>query len=218
MVWVGYQFANFLYFLVVRLVDWQELAIDFIELGLELLHSKELRVAFRTYVSKLVNNLKFVFICGIYYLLTIGPLIRVQDVYIAEHLPFVLQNWPSHQVFIAVEGLGLESHAEFLVLLNYFIKVVPPYRLAMQVRLGTIEELGPPSEHNGNISDDIPLRHPCGETLLIVDGVTDSKLFNIRLLPCLLPLLSIRKWFLPSPQDPSIWFRPSCTFLAQVTA
>jgi hypothetical protein len=46
----------------------------------------------------------------------------------------------------------------------------------VQVSLGAVEELGPPSEHNGNISDDIPLRHPGGKALLIIDRVADSEL------------------------------------------
>ncbi len=78
-----------------RLVDCQELAIYLIELGLELLHSIELRIAFRAYVAKFVYYLKFIFLCSIYDMLAHGSLIGVQDVYVAERLPFVLQNWPS---------------------------------------------------------------------------------------------------------------------------
>jgi hypothetical protein len=42
--------------------------------------------------------------------------------------------------------------------------------------LCSIEELRPPSEHDGNISDDIPIRHPSGQARLIIDSVSDGKL------------------------------------------
>ena len=100
----------------------------------------------------------------------------MQDVDTVEGLLLVLQNRPSDEVSIAVEGLGLETHAKFFVLFDDLIKVVLSNRLAIQVSLCTVEELRPPSEHYGNISYDIPVLHPSSEAWLIVHSVSDGKL------------------------------------------
>ncbi len=91
-------------------------------------------------------------------------------------LLFVLEDWPTDDVFIPAKWLCFDFHAILMVLLHELLIILPADGLAVHLLKSFVKKFGSAAEHDWDISDHSFIVKLKSEMLDIIQSVTYSVL------------------------------------------